>query len=502
MPALRRSLTAFLLLVGLLLAGAAQAALITRSITLDGNFTDWDGSGGSYTPAGNILTNSGQFSTDCASGAACERDGTLGSTGRDLKGFAFTWDNTNLYFYLERWDNSNNVTDWWFYMDTSGDQKMNTGEKVLHVKWTGSNRSTTAGIVSYTAAAAGGDAMSGSTGFADGYKMPGSVGAETSLYSGSYGSATGLQMEARIAWSSLGLSGPSNMGFHMSSSNGSNLPNSIIDNMDGPSGNQLFPGDLQVEKTASASSVVAASLFTYTVTARNLGFNTASNLVVQDVLPPASPYQSHSASDGIYSDSDGNGIPDRWTIPSLAGQAAATLTITVRAASVTTTATDTNTATLLSYTGLNQSTSNDSASVSVTITPSSPLTTIKTSSSATANPGQVIRYRVYVSNPGFGVATAVVAVDALSPLTAFRLDTFGAGQHISFVQGTPSSTVTLGTVQYSADGGSTWSYTPASGGGGAPSGYDANITHVRMPLSGTMAGQGANFWMEYDVIVR
>lgn len=491
---LRPLMSALLLLASLLLAGAAQAALITRTITIDGTFTDW-------TAATNILTNAEQNSSDCQSATACERDGTLGSAGRDLKAFAFTWDNTNLYFYLERWSNASNVTDWWFYMDTSGDLKMNTGEKVMRVKWSGSNRSTNASLYTYTAAAAGGDVLV-SGGFADGYKMPGTVGTEVAQYSATGGGSTGLQMEARLAWSSLGLSGPSNMGFHISSSNGANLPDNIIDNMDGPSGNQLFPGDLQVEKTASASLVTSSSTFTYTVTLRNLGFNTATSLVISDVLPPDVVYLSHSASAGTFADSDANGIPDRWSVASLAGQTNATLTITARGASVTASVVSTNTASLVSYTGLNQSTSNDSASVSVTVAPTPQLTTVKTSSSATANPGQVIRYRVYISNVGYGVASTVVAIDNLSPFTAFRLDTFGAGLNVQFNQGSPSSTLGLGTVQYSADGGSTWAYTPVSGGGGAPAGYDANITHVRVPLSGTMAGLGANCWLEYDVIVR
>lgn len=490
----RPLLNALLLLACLLLAGAAQAALITRTITVDGSFTDW-------TSGINILTNADQISSDCQSATACERDGSLGSAGRDLKGFAFTWDNTNLYFYLERWNNASNVTDWWFYMDTSGDQKMNTGERVMRVKWSGSNRNTDVSLYTYTAAVTGGDALT-SGGFSDGYRMPGTVGAEAALYATTGGGSTGLQMEARLPWASLGLSGPTNMGFHISSSNGGNLPGNIIDNMDGPSGNQLFPGDLQVEKTASASLVTSSSTFSYTVTLRNLGFNAATSVVVSDVLPPDVVYLSHSASAGTFTDSNANGIPDRWTVASLAGQADATLTITARGASVTASVVSTNTASLVSYTGLNQSTSNDSASVNVTVAPTPQLTTVKTSSSATANPGQVIRYRVYISNIGFGVANTVIAIDNLSPFTAFRLDTFGAGQNVQFNQGSPGSGLTLGTVQYSNDGGATYVYTPASAAGGAPAGYDANITHVRVPLSGTMAGQGANFWLEYDAVVR
>ncbi len=41
-------------------------------------------------------------------------------------------------------------------------------------------------------------------------------------------------------------------------------------------------------------------------------------------------------------------------------------------------------------------------------------------------------------------------------------------------------------VTYSSDGGVTFSYTPASGAGGAPSGYDANVTTIRWTLSGAL----------------
>jgi uncharacterized repeat protein (TIGR01451 family) len=495
-------LLALALLAWLLPAPVAHAALISRTITIDGTFTDWTGTGGTYVPTGNIITNSGQFSSDCQSATACEKDGSLSSSGRDLKTFAFTWDNSNLYFYLERWQNASNVTDWWFYMDTNGDQKLNSGERVMRVKWSGSNRTTEVSLYSYSAVSAGGDIMVNGSGFADGFKMPGSVGSEVSLYSTTGGGSTGLQMEARLAWSSLGLSGPTNMGFHISSSNGGNLPGNLIDNMEGPGGNQLFPGDLVVTKTASVSSAVSGSTFTYTVTAANLGFNTATSVVISDVLPADILYQSHSASAGSFADTDANSVPDRWTIPTLAVQSSVTLTVTVTAANVTADTVRTNTATLASYTGLNQDTSNDSASASVTIQPSYELSVIKTSSSATASPGQVIRYRIYVSNVGSGLTTSVVAIDTFSPFTAYRLDTFGAGQHVRFTQGTPSSTLALGTVQYSSDGGSTYAYTPVSGGGGAPPGYDANVTNARIPLTGTMANSGANFWVEYDVIVR
>ncbi|MDF3030814.1 MAG: hypothetical protein K0R03_1372 [Moraxellaceae bacterium] len=488
-----------LLLASLLLSAPARADLIPRTITIDGVFTDWNGTGGTYDPAGDILTNTNQFSTDCQSGTACERDGNLSPSGRDFRRFAFTWDSNNIYFYVLRWQASSNITDWWFYMDTSGDNKMNTGERVMRVNWKG-NGDTDVSLYTYTEVNAGGDSLTGTSGLADGYKMPGTISNQTALYSGHGGS--GLEMESYVPWTSLGASGPLNMRFHIASSNGVNLPGSVIDNMEGPGANQLFPSDIQVEKTASTGTAAAGTAFSYTVTVRNLGYNTISNIVISDVLPADVVYVSHSASTGSYTDSNANAIPDRWAVGSVAAQSSATLTVNVRAANVTSPVVDTNTATLVSYTGLNQYTTNDSASVNVTINPGPLLSAIKTASSATVNPGQTLRYTVYVSNTGYDVATAVVAIDNPSNFTAFRLDTFGAGQHVRFTQGTPSSTLTLGTVQYSNDGGSTFVYTPVSGAGGAPAGHDGSVTHIRMPMTGSMAGNGGNFWVEYDVIVR
>ena len=41
-----------------------------------------------------------------------------------------------------------------------------------------------------------------------------------------------------------------------------------------------------------------------------------------------------------------------------------------------------------------------------------------------------------------------------------------------------------------------------SGGGGAPAGYDGNVTHVRIPLTGSMPGGGSNFTLTYDAVVE
>lgn len=56
----------------------------------------------------------------------------------------------------------------------------------------------------------------------------------------------------------------------------------------------------------------------------------------------------------------------------------------------------------------------------------------------------------------------------------------------SATKGTPPQAITEITPLYSNDGGLTWNYNPVSGGGGAPTLYDANVTHVRFMLGGVL----------------
>ncbi len=55
-----------------------------------------------------------------------------------------------------------------------------------------------------------------------------------------------------------------------------------------------------------------------------------------------------------------------------------------------------------------------------------------------------------------------------------------------------SASAALGTtglsasISYSQDGGSTYSYAPVSGAGGAPAGYDGNVTNIRWTMSGAL----------------
>ncbi len=69
-----------------------------------------------------------------------------------------------------------------------------------------------------------------------------------------------------------------------------------------------------------------------------------------------------------------------------------------------------------------------------------------------------------------------------------------------FTEGSPPSTLTLGTPQYSNNNGSTWTYTPVSGNN-APAGYDGDVTNWRIPMTGTIPVNG-RFTLNYQVIVK
>ena len=139
-----------------------------------------------------------------------------------------------------------------------------------------------------------------------------------------------------------------------------------------------------------------------------------------------------------------------------------------------------------------------------TVSPAPPeLTVVKSASPGpSVNPGQVLTYTVLINNTGAGTATSVVATDSWSPYVQVGLNSYGAGVAFQFVDGTPASGLTLGTPVYSNNNGSTWVYTPISGGGGAPAGYDGNVTNWQIPMTGTMNANGANFTINYKVRVK
>lgn len=313
-------LAAVVLFGSLLPVTQVLSATIQRTITIDGDMSDWK------LPT-DITTNPGQFAIDAegsaATGGPADLDYVVQGAGRDLKGFSFTYDDINLYMWVNRYSNANSKTDWWFYIDTDNDGLMESTDKLLRVAWTGSNGKTTVQLYDYVEAVAGGDSLvcpaTGANsvadgwcpvaGVADGYDMPGTAGTEIPLSlpdergqdgGSTSGTSAGVEMETRISWAALGFSIPSSVGFHISTSNGSNIPTQVNDNMNGFGGGIgviEIPPDIIVLKSAQTISNPVDSgpnpksipgaivLYTITITNQGGGAADADTVIITDPVP-------------------------------------------------------------------------------------------------------------------------------------------------------------------------------------------------------------------------
>jgi uncharacterized repeat protein (TIGR01451 family) len=116
--------------------------------------------------------------------------------------------------------------------------------------------------------------------------------------------------------------------------------------------------DIGITKSVSNPTPAVGTMVTFTVTAHNLGPDSATSLQVTDKLPAGLTFDSATASQGSYA--SGTGI---WTVGALAVGATATLRVT---ATVTGTTRVTNTARRSSSAPTDPNAANDSASAAVT----------------------------------------------------------------------------------------------------------------------------------------
>ena len=494
----RRFFAGLLLLLLLASSSAAHATLVQTTINVNGDTSDWAAVLANPDQVGSDGDGRSCPSTDLDTGSPCAK---LTPGGRDLETFAYTWDSTYLYIYVARWDTSNNVTDWWFYLDTDNDGKLQTGEYVFHVSWKGNNQNTDTEIYSYIASVAGGDPLVDGGGNGDGYTMPGTLGASKALESLTGGESDQSAMESRLAWSEItSLTPPISVGFHIAASNGTNIPTSIIDNMDGPGGGTLSFPDLSVTKTVNRNPVWAGNDFSYTVTVTNNGDADATGVTLTDLIPAGLTYVSHVASQGTYD--NGTGLWDIGSIPyTTPTLSSVTLTLTVKGDDVMSPALVTNTADNLTLNEADPDSSNNSASVDVTVNPRPVLTILKSANKATSKPGEIITYSITVTNTGSGAAglDSTVIADLLSPYTAFGVDAM-SGNPFQITDPAAcgiASGLTPGTVSYSnlSDTPRTFGFTPAA------TGYDANITAWKLPFTGSMAAGGC-LTLQYKVQVN
>jgi uncharacterized repeat protein (TIGR01451 family) len=112
------------------------------------------------------------------------------------------------------------------------------------------------------------------------------------------------------------------------------------------------------------------------------------------------------------------------------------------------------------------------------------------SPTGTQLPGTDLTYTIAFSNTGGATARSLVLTDP-DPSTTLSLSTntyFKVGS-VTSALGTTGLTL---VVAYSNNNGSTYAYTPVSGGGSAPAGYDASVTHIRFSFTGNLSQTSPN----------
>jgi len=97
-------------------------------------------------------------------------------------------------------------------------------------------------------------------------------------------------------------------------------------------------------------------------------------------------------------------------------------------------------------------------------------------------PGTDLTYTVTLTNAGSAPAAGIVTVDTLSSNVMFKLG--------SVVNNLPAGLTA--SLAYSNDGGSTWTYVPASLACGAPAGFDRCVNRVRWTFTGSLSSTSPN----------
>ncbi|MGI9067891.1 MAG: beta strand repeat-containing protein [Pyrinomonadaceae bacterium] len=259
--------------------------------------------------------------------------------------------------------------------------------------------------------------------------------------------------------------------------------------------------DLTITKTHSGNFTQGQVGATYSITATNSGFAATSGTVtVTDTLPAGLTATAISGSGWTCvlgtltctrSDALAAGL----------SYSAITLTVTVAnnaAASVTNSASVSG--------GGETNTANDTANDLTTINPAAPpsISLVKSvSPNGSQIPGTDLLYTVVYSNTGGQPANNFIIDDPnmgnIVPAERVFRD---VDLKVGSLTSSPGSTGLVATFQYSNDGGTTWTYTPVSGAGGAPAGYDRVVTNIRWSFAGSLSQTAPNNTGSVGLTVR
>ena len=270
--------------------------------------------------------------------------------------------------------------------------------------------------------------------------------------------------------------------------------------------------DLAITKSVSNAFPLEGDSIIYTLTLTNNGTQNASQLEITDILPTGVTYVSDD-SGGSYNNTTG-----LWTPNPLQSGNSLTINITVTVDAGTTGSTITNTATITASSRTDPVSTNNTSSVdilvgvpNITVLKSSLVSSdpVNGSTNPKAIPGSTLLYNIQVTNSAAGTPDidTVVISDPIPVNTAMVV----TGTPVFFIDGVTSSALnftftslasTTDDVEFSNDGGISWTYSPVADANGV----DTNVTNVRINPKGTFAGSnGINnpgFTLRFQVIVQ
>ena len=283
----------FLILICLLFA-SNSFPFIETTINIDGNFTDWSA----------VLQDPQNSITDGAKGAG-DPDNP-GQTSSDLRVFALTWDNNNIYVYFKRGTTSNSGITFLIYLDLDFDYLMESTDRCLF--WTFNNSGFQYfNLYSYVPSNPSGDLIQG-----DGYDLPGTVGNLISTNGQGAKDTEGVKFECSVSFLTLGIPSKIPLYAKPSLTLGTNIPNQIEDNGDILS-TLIQRIDIEPERETSAKPGATVS-FQHTIT--NLS-NTSEVIELEGIsLQGWEITFWDSTGNNPLSDTNGNGTPDTGILAS------------------------------------------------------------------------------------------------------------------------------------------------------------------------------------------